>query len=257
MDKMKIRILGGHGGESRGFSTTSYLIDETLLIDAGSVTSALSVAEQAKIEHILISHSHLDHIKDLAFICDNCFGLKKEPFKVWTHQTVKDLIMKHLLNDAIWPDFTQLPSKEKPTMTISPLTPEKKVTLGGYSILPVPVNHPSDASGFIIEKGNSTVLFTLDTGATERIWELAKTLPNLKAIFTEVSFPDALSKVAEISFHHTAKTLKAELSKMPPQVPVILTHFKPNYRDEIVREIKALGEARIQVLEKDGMEFNF
>ena len=94
---MRIQVLGGHGGLARGFSTTSFLINDELLIDAGAVASTLSVTEQSRIDHILISHSHLDHIKDLAFICDNCFGLRKTPFQVYTHATVKKILKEHLI----------------------------------------------------------------------------------------------------------------------------------------------------------------
>jgi ribonuclease BN (tRNA processing enzyme) len=254
---MKIQVLGGHGGLAKGFETTSYLIDDKFLIDAGAVASTLSVKQQTKIENILISHCHLDHIKDLAFICDNCFGLKKKPFHVYTHETVRAIIKAHLLNDIVWPDFTVLPSAANPTMTIHAIPEEKKLVLGEYTITPVKVKHAHDAMGFIIEKGDSTVIFTLDTGPTERIWEVAKSVKNLKAIFTEVSFPNHMAKVAEISDHHTSASMTVELLKMPKNVPIILTHLKPNYREEILKEIKAMGEERLHVLQHDGETFNF
>lgn len=254
---MKIQVLGGHGGLSKQFSTTSFLIDEKLLIDAGAVASALSIEEQARIDHILISHCHLDHIKDLAFICDNCFGIKSKPFQVYTHATVKKIIKEHLLNDIVWPDFTKLPDSANPTMQIHAISEEKKLTLGEYTITPVKVNHAHDAMGFIVEKGTTAVLFTLDTGPTERIWEIARTQKNLKAIFTEVSFPNSLSKVAEVSDHLTPNTLATELLKMPSGIPVILTHLKPNYRNKILDDLENLKEDRVRVLEKDGEVFNF
>lgn len=254
---MKIQVLGGHGGLAKNFSTTSFLIDDTFLIDAGAVAGTLTVSEQAKIDNILISHCHLDHIKDLAFICDNCFGLKGKPFQVFTHETVKNIIKAHLLNDIIWPDFTKLPDEVNPTMVINSIPEEKTFKLGDYTIIPVKVNHAHDAMGFIIEKGDSAVVFTLDTGPTERIWEIAKTKSNLKAIFTEVSFPNTLSKVAEVSDHHTPDSLNLEMKKMPGSVPVILTHLKPNYRSNILDELQNLKEDRIRVLEKDGEIFNY
>jgi ribonuclease BN (tRNA processing enzyme) len=254
---MKIQILGGHGGLAKGYFTTSFLIDDKLLIDAGAVAGALSVSEQTRIDHILISHCHLDHIKDLAFLCDNCFGLKEKPFEVYTHATVKGMIKSHILNDMIWPDFTVLPTLDKPTIRINAIVEEKKFILEDYAIIPVKVKHQHDAMGFIIEKGDSSVLFTLDTGPTERIWEIAKSYKNLKAIFTEVSFPNSLSKVAEISDHHTPQSMKEELLKMPEKIPVILTHLKPNYRAEIMRELNDLSEVRIRVLERDGEIFSF
>lgn len=254
---MKVRILGGHGGQAKGFATTSYLIDESLLMDAGAVASALTINEQTLINDILISHSHLDHIKDLAFICDNCFGLRQKPFMVHTHATVKEHITTHLLNDIIWPDFTKLPNAQNPTMMIEAIEPDKMFTAGDYQVTPIKVNHPHDAMGYIIERQGSAVLFTLDTGPTEQIWLKAHQIKNLKAIFTEVSFPNSMQKIADLSNHHTTQSMKVEIQKMPADLPIILTHLKPNYREVILKEIKALNDPRIIVLEKDGLTFEF
>lgn len=254
---MKVKILGGHGGQAPGCLTTSILIDNILLIDAGAVAATLHIQDQVKIDHILISHAHLDHIKDLAFICDNCFGLKNKPFEVYTHSTVKNIIKSHLLNDIVWPDFTILPSESNPTITIHSIAEEIPLQIGKYTILPVRVNHAHDAMGFIITKNDVSLLFTQDTGPTERIWEIAHTIKNLKAIFTEVSFPDRMLPVAQISDHHTPMTLRKELEKMPKDIPVIITHLKPNFQQEISLEISSMGESRINVLSQDGQEFYF
>lgn len=254
---MKIQVLGGHGGLARGFYTTSFLIDDTLLLDAGAVAGTLSIEEQCRIEHILISHCHLDHTKDIAFLCDNCFGLKSVPFQVHTHHTVKKIILDHLLNDIVWPDFSKLPNPEKPTIQFNGMDHEQKIRLGGFQVTSVPVKHPLDAMGFIIEKGDSAVLFTCDTASTERIWEVAGKYKNLKAIFTEVSFPNSLQKVADMSDHHTPQTFLKELAKMPKDIPIILTHLKPNYREQILSELKAMNLPRVKVLENDGQSFNF
>jgi cAMP phosphodiesterase len=254
---MRIQVLGGHGGQSLGFSTTSFLINNELLIDAGSVTNMLTVEQQSKIDHILISHSHLDHIKDLAFMCDNCFGMRPKPFQVYTHATVKKILKDHLFNETIWPDFTVLPSEKNPTMQINAIEPEKSFSLKQYKIIPVKVQHPNDAMGFIIEEGDVAVLFTVDTAATQRIWEVAKNIKNLKAIFTEVSFPNNLKGVAQASDHHTPNSMREELSKMPPHIAVILTHLKPNFREAIIKELSEIQESRLRVLQKDGEVFNF
>jgi cAMP phosphodiesterase len=196
---MIVRIIGGHGGVSPGAKATSYLVDSTLLIDAGSAGEGMPIEEQIRIDNILISHCHLDHIKDLAFLSDNCFGSKEKPFEVYSHEKVKDAIKNHIMNDIIWPDFSKLPSPQNPTIRFNVLENEKVLTLGDHKILPVRVNHPGPAFGFIIERKDKVVVFTQDTGPTDRIWEIAKQYKNLKAIFTEVSFPNALQKVASIT----------------------------------------------------------
>lgn len=254
---MKIQVLGGHGGLAKGFQATSILINDRLLLDAGAVAATLNIEQQMNIDNILISHCHLDHIKDLAFLCDNCFGQKKKPFQVYTHKTVHENIKKHLLNDIIWPDFTVLPSKGNPTMVINSIKPEEVIELSGYKIIPVKVNHPLDAMGYIIENESTSVLFTLDTKATDRIWEIAHGVKNLKAIFSEISFPNELQNVADLSYHHTPDSMKEEIKKMPKGIPIILSHLKPNYRESILSQIKHMNEDRIHVLENDGQVFNF
>ena len=255
---MIVRIIGGHGGLSPGFKTTSYLIDGKLLIDAGSVASGIQIDEQVLIENILISHSHLDHISDLAFMSDNCFGLKGRPFDVYCHKPVREAIKAHLLNDIIWPDFSKLPSKENPTLDFHDLTPERPLKLDQYTVTPVPVNHPGGAVGFIIEKGDRALVFTQDTGPTERIWEVAKNVSNLKGIFTEVSFPNELDRVAHDSQHHTPATMAREIEKMPGEVPIFLGHLKPNFQSQLFDEIEQLeAKERITLLGSDNTNFVF
>jgi ribonuclease BN (tRNA processing enzyme) len=254
---MIVKIVGGHGGVSPGFRATSYLVDGKLLIDAGSVASGIPIAEQALIDNILISHSHLDHISDLAFLADNCFGMRGKPFEIWTNNEVKDNVMKHLLNDAIWPDFTKLPSENDPTLRFNTFEAEEVKQIGDYTVTAVRVNHFAGSLGFIIEKDGASVVFTQDTGPTDRIWEIAKEKKNLKGIFCEVSFPNSLTQVAIDSRHHTPATMKEELKKMPADVPVFLGHLKPNFQAQLYQEIAQLNESRITILGSDNSNFVF
>jgi ribonuclease BN (tRNA processing enzyme) len=254
---MQVKIIGGHGGVVKGYHATSYLIDNSLLIDAGSVASGLDIVDQVAIDHILVSHAHLDHTKDLAFICDNCFGLRSKPFEVYCHPTVKKAIKDHLFNDVIWPDFSVLPNKEKPTIRFNDLNAEQCLILGDYKVTAVHVKHPGDAMGFIVEKDGKSIVFTQDTGPTDRIWQFAHECKNLKAIFCEVSFPNHMQKIADLSDHHTPQSLFSELKKMPPKVPIYLGHLKPNFQEELIQEITALGEPRLHILYADDVRFNF
>ncbi|MBD64274.1 MAG: 3',5'-cyclic-nucleotide phosphodiesterase [Halobacteriovoraceae bacterium] len=254
---MQVKIIGGHGGVTKNYNATSYLIDDALLIDAGSVASGLDIEDQLKIDHILISHAHLDHTKDLAFICDNCFGLKGKPFQVYSHKTVHKAIKDHLFNDTIWPDFSVLPTEKNPTIQFNEIDNEKEIILGDYKVVPVHVQHPGDAYGFIVEKGDVAILFTQDTAATDRIWEVGKKYKNLKAIFTEVSFPNHLQTVADLSDHHSPQTMKEELKKMPKDVPVYLGHLKPNYQEQLIQEITDLGEPRLHIMYADDVRYQF
>jgi cAMP phosphodiesterase len=183
--------------------------------------------------------------------------MKGGPFQVYSHPAVLKSIKDHLFNETIWPDFTKIPSEKKPTISLNAIEAEKTIVLEGYKVTPIHVQHPNHAVGYIIEKGDTAVLFTVDTGPTHRIWEVAKTVKNLKAIFTEVSFPNRLLKIAQASDHHTPASLKAELVKMPKDIPIILTHLKPNFREEIFKELHELEEPRLEVLKNDGETFHF
>lgn len=246
-----VRIIGGHGGVAPGFRATSYLIDKKLLIDAGSVASGLLIDEQVSIDNILISHSHLDHISDLAFLSDNCFGLKEVPFEVFSTKTTIDAIKKHLMNDVIWPDFSKIPNEKSPTIRFNYISSEQQVHISDYNIKPISVNHCAGSLGFIIEKDGDSILFTQDTGPTDIIWKYANNVKNLKAIFTEVSFPNRMEHIAKLSQHHTANSLGLEISKMPKNIPIFVGHLKPNYQTEIYKEIEDLNNPRVTLLGSD------
>ncbi|MFG1590941.1 MBL fold metallo-hydrolase [Halobacteriovorax sp. CON-3] len=255
---MIVKVIGGHGGVSPQCRATSYLVDDKLLIDAGSVATGISVKEQTEIDNILISHSHLDHISDLAFLADNCFGLKDNPFYIWTSKEVQSNIQKHLLNDEIWPDFTKLPTESDPTLKFSNIESGETKKVGEYTVHAVKVNHFAGSLGFIIEKGDSAIIFTQDTGPTDAIWEKAKTINNIKAIFSEVSFPNSYHQLATDSRHHTAETMGLEIKKMPKDIPIYLGHLKPNYLDQLTKEIDAInGDGRINILASENKAYKF
>lgn len=254
---MRVNIIGGQGGVTPTTRATSYLIDGVLLVDAGSVASGISLEEQKAIDHILISHSHLDHISDLAFLADNCFGLKDLPFDIYCHQQVRENIMKHLLNDHIWPDFTKLPNSQNPTLRFHSVVPEQIFDLGPYRIRSVPVNHPGQAQGFIVEKEGKSLVFTQDTGPTDRIWELAHECEQLVGVFSEVSFPNSMKKVAQMSQHHTPASMEKELAKIPTGVPIHLGHLKPNFQQELIDEINALGFKELVIMSEYDTIFEF
>ena len=228
-------------------------------MDAGSIAEGLPIEKQVLIEHILISHAHLDHIKDLAFLCDNCFGMRERPFEVYCNQFVCDAIHQHLFNDVIWPDFSRLPSRNRPTIRFHVIHPERSFPLGAHHITPVEVNHPGNALGLIIDGPcGHGVLFTQDTGPTERIWQVAKKRKNLRAIFTEVSFPNELARLARQSDHHTPQSLSREIPKMPEGVRILLGHLKPFYQEKLRQQIQEIDSSgRITILDSSGAIFPF
>lgn len=250
---MEIKVLGCYGGELPGYRVCSFLLDGRILIDAGAVTSVLRPVQQSRITHILISHSHLDHIKDLPFLAANRSGeVFHQPIHIISIPEVIQGIQAHLFNDTLWPDFSILPTAERPVLKFVSIEPGQDIEVENYLIRAVPVNHRVPAVGYFIRKGKSAILYSGDTGPTEMIWEEANRTADLKAILLESSFPNREIGVAERSGHLTPRLLKRELAKLNrDDIPVYLVHMKPQYLRELRHEIRGVGDRKITFMEQD------
>ncbi len=244
---MKIKVLGCYGGQLLGFHLTSFLVNDTILLDAGSPTEALTLEQQGKIKHIFLSHTHLDHIKDIAFLADNRslkrLGNNNKGHCITIHslQENLDTLKEHFLNDHIWPDFTVIPTKDDPTLRLEAIEPEKTYEAEGLKITPIPVTHPVPCTGFLIDQGDSQFLYTADTGVTDRIWEIANQQPNLKGVIIDCSFTNAHQKIADISGHLTPHGMASELRKLDKfgEISIYLYHMKPETLNIIQAEVVA------------------
>lgn len=246
---MKIRALGIYGGESPGKFTTSFLVNDRVLMDAGSVTSALSLEEQCSIRHILISHTHLDHIKGIPFLADNILGKVKNPIDLIAPPPVIEALKKHFLNNDIWPDFTVIPSKEQPVLRWVPKPDNEPFEVDGITVEFVRTNHPVPTYGMFLTHKDVTLLYSADTGPTEKIWERARAYPNLAAVILEVSFPDRMKEISLLSGHLSPCLLEAELKKLGNRnVPIFLFHIKPAYEGDVLKELVKLKIPRLSPL---------
>lgn len=252
---MRIRVLGADGGVAPGFQTTSFLLNQNILIDSGSSASALSLTEQRKIDHIFISHTHLDHVKDICFLADNVFTHRRRPIELISTFETLDALRKHLFNNRIWPDFTTITNGHCPILAYRPI--EKHVQLGSLRISLCPVHHPVPAVGFVIkEKEKNSVVITGDTGPTELLWEEANAERHLKAVFTEIAFPNRLEKVAHAAGHFTPRMFREELLKLKKKVPLLIYHLKPEYIKDLKKEIKELKIPQLKLI-KGAQRFTF
>lgn len=240
---MKLEILGAYGGNTDTNFLTSFCVDHFLAIDAGCLSQGLSLERQTKITDVLLSHTHLDHILSLPFLVDNLFGITEEPLRVWTHKPVIEALRKHIFNEVIWPDFTQLPSPQKPSLTFHEIQSETPFSIAHLKITPVQVNHVVTCYGFLIEcqKTKAAILFTSDTGNTDRIWEIANQCDHLKAVIIDCSFPNDMEELAIISGHMTPAQVGKDLAKINKDVSVLIYHIKPQFEEVIATELKTLG----------------
>ena len=243
-------MLGCAGGKAPGCQLTSFLINEELLLEGGSAASGLTIDEQARLTGVVVSHAHLDHIAELPYLADNIFGLREDSLKVIGARDVLEQIQKSIFNNAVWPDFCEICHQDKPILDFSAIEEMETRYLGGIRITPYAVDHKGTTFGFIIQDAECALLYTSDTGPTEAIWRGAAEVENLRAVITEVSFPNRMEELARTSKHLTPAMLHAEMQKIPPDVPVYIFHIKAQYGDETTAEIEALGEARIEVLEE-------
>lgn len=243
-------MLGCHGGESPRHRTTSFLLDGRLALDAGAITSQLEVAEQARIGAVLVSHAHLDHIRDLATVADNRCQVGAAPLIVAAPRATIEVMKKHFFNDLLWPDFAKIPSEDAPTILYQEVAYDAPTRVLDYVVHAVPVNHTIDAAGFVIGSDDGAIGFSGDTGPTDRLWELVDRTPNLKAMLMEVSFPNRLQALATASGHHTPQTLLTDLQKVsaPRDLATLLYHIKPSCQTEVERECARLQGVNLQVL---------
>ena len=253
---MKLKVLGCFGGNIPGHGMTSLLLNDTVALDAGWVSGALSLKEQEKVKDIFISHSHLDHTCTLPFLIDNNFSAPGFSLRIYAIPEVVASMKNHLFNKITWPDFTSLPNDLTPVLKLVEVRPEEPVLVNGLTIRPVLVSHIVPTTGFIVEDKKSCLAFSSDTGPTHRFWEIVNGVKNLKAIITETSFPDEFQDLADVSGHLTPSTLDVELEKLERDVPVYLYGGKPKHLKAIKQQVKALKRKKLTFLEQ-GKTYRF
>jgi ribonuclease BN (tRNA processing enzyme) len=249
---MKIKVLGCHGGELPRHRTTCFLIDERLTIDGGAITAALELEEIVKIDDIFLTHSHFDHVKDVPMMTDLLVGKREKPVIVHGPAETMEAMDKDVFNNRVWPDFRVIPSKEKPVLAFDTIPVRKAVVCQGLRIRAIPVHHPVYSVGYIIEGRNGAVAFSGDTGPTEELWKAINATANVKAVFVELSFPNTMQWLADVSGHLTPKTVMGELAKLDRRgAKIYLYHLKPAVIDEVKAEIKSLRKDFLHVCELD------
>lgn len=250
---MKLRVLGSAGAELPNFRPPAFLIDDSLLLDAGTIGSVLSEEEQWHLKHIFITHSHLDHIRAIPALADNIIIKNlSHTVTVSSIPEVVEALRLHMFNNIIWPDFTVIPDSDRPVISLHTIESGTDYQVGQYSIRAIPVNHTVPAVGYRIRSGETTLLYTGDTGPTEEIWRYAS---GIDALIVEVSFPNSMEPLALLTKHLTSSLLVAELEKIP-ELPrrIFITHPKPQYYDRIRSEIDSLCLQQVELLH-DGAEF--
>lgn len=255
---MNVRILGCSGGiGGRHLRTTSMLVDQDILIDAGTGVGELSVTELSLIDHVFITHSHLDHIACLPFMLDTVGDLRDKPLIMHATQATQDIIRAHIFNWAIWPDFSEIPSRENPYLQFNTIQLGQEVVLNGRTITPLPANHTVPAVGYRLDSGAGSLVFTGDTTVNDALWTKLNQIANLRYLIIETAFSNRERQLALLSKHLCPSLLGDELLKLQLDPEIFITHLKPGQGELIMREIEEnSGRQRPRMLQTD-QQFEF
>lgn len=238
---MRVRILGCSGGIGAGLRTTSLLIDDDLLIDAGTGIGDLSLPEMRRIKTVLLTHSHLDHTGGLPLLIDTIFETLDTQVALQVHGRAEtlDALRKHLFNWIIWPDFAAIPNATKPVLHYQEFEPGTTREFGARRVTSVPVSHTVPAVAYIVEQQGKVFAFSGDTSENDSLWDALNALPHIDAFVVETAFSNENEELARLSKHYSPRTLAADLKKLRHPVPLWITHLKPGGEDVIMRELQA------------------
>jgi len=249
---MKLRILGCSGGIGGELRTTSMLLDHDVLIDAGTGVGDLSAAELPLIDHVFITHSHLDHVTSLPFVLDTVAWLRDRPVTVYGTRETLDVLREHLFNWKLWPDFSVIPDRTRPAMRYREIELGETIDLGGRRITAVPAHHVVPAVGYHLDSGAASLLYTGDTTVNDALWPVANAIPNLRYLIVETALSDREAPLAAVSKHLCPSMLAGELAKLHSDPAIYITHLKPREAELIMGEVAAhLPGRRVHMLLND------
>ncbi|MEO8298023.1 MAG: 3',5'-cyclic-nucleotide phosphodiesterase [Burkholderiales bacterium] len=244
---MNLRVLGCSGSIAAGSRTTSFLLDGKVLIDAGSGVGDLTLDELTAIDHIVVSHSHLDHVLGIPLLADSVArhrlaATPYRPIQVHGLDATLEALRRHLFNDVLWPDFTRLPDRERPLLELVPFQTGQTLDLSGYCIEVLPAVHTVPAVGFAVNTPSGWWVFSGDTGPNPALWKALRGRRIVQVVI-ETAFSDEELPLAQASQHLSPSLLIAELAQLEPGVPVAITHIKPGEMSAVLGQIAALGVA--------------
>ncbi len=250
---MKVRVLGCSGGiGGRHLRTTSMLVDHDILVDAGTGVADLSLAELAAIDHVFITHSHLDHIAALPLMIDSIADMRDTPLTVYATGATLEIIRKHIFNWSVWPDFSEILIRGRTVMQYKEIRVGKKVRLGDRTITAVPAEHTVPAVGYCLDSGKGCLVFTGDTTVNDVFWPVLNKIPKLRYLIIETAFSNQEQELAVASKHLSPNLLGHELAKLKRKPDIYISHLKPGQIELIMGEIEeCAGEFKPRMLQNN------
>lgn len=254
---MKLRVLGCSGGIGGNLRTTSFLLDQDVLIDAGTGVTELSLTELALVDHVFVTHSHLDHIACIPFMVDSVGFMRDKPLTVHATEETQEILRQHIFNWKIWPDFTEIPNVRQPYMRYQSIELGVPRVLNGRKITAIPANHVVPAVGYHLDSGAASLIFSGDTTSNDALWDVVNKINNLRYLIIETAFPNSEKDLAIISKHLCPSMLAEELAKLTREAEIFITHLKPGELEITMAEIEdcVLGLRPRMLLNNQVFEF--
>lgn len=252
-------MLGAFGGKGKNMGTTSLLVSENIIIDAGNILTPLG-GRAKDIDHLFLTHSHLDHVTDIPSLVDAFFAFRDKPLNVYGLDETISALKKHIFNEDIWPDFTKINfvGSDIPSLKFHIIEPHKCYEIDDVRLQTFPTKHTVPSIGYVIEKENRKLMFTSDTYSTDEIWNILNRDRKIKALIVEVSFTSDLEALAVASLHFTPKILNDELNKLKREdLQIYINHLKPAMKHGIISELSQLPNTKKCVILEDGAVIEF
>lgn len=254
---MKLTILGCSGGIGSGRHTTCFMVDDDVLIDAGTGITTLSLEQLLAIDHVVLTHAHLDHALGLPLLLDAVGERRTTPVVVHALPEVLAALSEHMFNWQLWPDFREIPSAAAPWVRFDPLQMNGSLTLGERTFTALPANHVVPACGIRVGGAAGSLVFSGDTTRCAAFIEALNLIPDLRHLIIETSFENALSGIARVSRHHWPDSLAETLRALRARPEVWITHLKPGNEAAIMDELRiAAPDWRLTALQQ-GQVFEF
>lgn len=244
---MKVRLVGSCIGTGTPHQfAMSYVVNDTIAIDAGCIGLLTPLEAQSQIRHVFLSHPHMDHIASLPSFLDNVFRPGDDGVAVYANQFTLDCLRRDVFNDRLWPDLVRLSAEESPFFRLVTIESGQETQIGSIRVTSVALDHAVPTLGFVVEDNDSAVAFISDTAPTDEIFRVANSKPHLKAVFLEASFPNSLDWLARKAHHLTPAMFRAEAQKLTRPVQLIAVHAKPAFQSQILAELAALDLPQIE-----------
>lgn len=233
---MELKVLGCSGGVGGQLRTTTLLIDDDILIDAGTGLGDLNLQAMSCIRHIFLTHSHLDHITSIPFLVDTMFDNIKEPIIIHGLKATIEALKKHIFNNIIWPDFASLPNSANPVMQYQVMQPGETVEINGRKVEMIEVNHIVAGVGYRVESETGAFAFSGDTTTNDTFWQALNKHDNLNLLIVESAFTNKDVKLCHLSGHYCAELLGPDVAKLNHKATVYISHNKPGAELQIFSE---------------------